>query len=319
MTSKIGFVYVLTNESMPGLVKIGFTLGRPADRAKQLATTGVPTPFVVAYSIKLFDPDKWERRIHEHLVQHRKNKEWFSCDFEYAKAKILSLIPGDATVAAEHSEAEALKHRVTALAEQTYEHHLKAEDGLRLWYVRDTLGPTIGEFYKRRLAQLAFDDLRSLFADKSVLKLLRDEEVQAMASLSRLCFAPKWSLSEWVRYNVSEVEKGHRFPIGLAERRLGRHAEQQETEKARKSSYLFHWWQSVYVNFSADVLRHSIDLHPVVKQILVWAVAEFHSGNGYSMRMSSADTEKAINSLLSIKHHQNIQSLVDARLKQLAR
>jgi len=38
-------VYILTNESMPGLVKIGWTAGDPNERADALSTTGVPTRF----------------------------------------------------------------------------------------------------------------------------------------------------------------------------------------------------------------------------------------------------------------------------------
>ena len=40
----IGFVYVLINESMPDLVKIGLTTWLPEDRSKQLFTTGGHDP-----------------------------------------------------------------------------------------------------------------------------------------------------------------------------------------------------------------------------------------------------------------------------------
>ncbi len=43
-----GYVYVLMNSSMRGLVKIGKTEREPEERAKELsASTGVPTPFMV--------------------------------------------------------------------------------------------------------------------------------------------------------------------------------------------------------------------------------------------------------------------------------
>lgn len=38
-------VYLLTNESMPGLVKVGRTNGDLAVRIRQLFQTGVPLPF----------------------------------------------------------------------------------------------------------------------------------------------------------------------------------------------------------------------------------------------------------------------------------
>ena len=40
-----GIVYILTNEAMPGYVKIGRTDGDLAGRVRQLNSTGVPLPF----------------------------------------------------------------------------------------------------------------------------------------------------------------------------------------------------------------------------------------------------------------------------------
>jgi hypothetical protein len=45
-----GFIYVLINVSMDGLVKIGKTQRDPEKRAIELSSaTGVPTPFIVAF------------------------------------------------------------------------------------------------------------------------------------------------------------------------------------------------------------------------------------------------------------------------------
>jgi hypothetical protein len=41
----VDIVYILTNEAMPGLIKIGCTNVELASRIKQLYTTGVPLPF----------------------------------------------------------------------------------------------------------------------------------------------------------------------------------------------------------------------------------------------------------------------------------
>ena len=43
-------VYVLKNEAMPGLVKIGCTQGDLATRGRSLFQTGVPLPFEVFYA-----------------------------------------------------------------------------------------------------------------------------------------------------------------------------------------------------------------------------------------------------------------------------
>ena len=46
-----GFVYILTNECMPGLVKIGSTQQDPVERARTLSNTSVPFPFNVAFAV----------------------------------------------------------------------------------------------------------------------------------------------------------------------------------------------------------------------------------------------------------------------------
>jgi len=63
-----GYVYVLMNPSMKGLVKIGKTEREPEERAKELSsTTGVPTPFVVAYENYFESCSEAEIFVHKHL------------------------------------------------------------------------------------------------------------------------------------------------------------------------------------------------------------------------------------------------------------
>jgi len=45
----IGFIYVLSNEAMPGIVKVGITEKLAEDRAKKLHGTGVPLAFDVEF------------------------------------------------------------------------------------------------------------------------------------------------------------------------------------------------------------------------------------------------------------------------------
>src|ERR1700735_3371921 len=81
-----GFVYVLTNELMPGVVKVGLTSWLPEDRAKGLYTTGVPVPFEVAYRAMTSWPDAVERRAHEWLDDKRvsERREFFHVSVEKA-------------------------------------------------------------------------------------------------------------------------------------------------------------------------------------------------------------------------------------------
>jgi len=57
MADKDGWVYVLTNDVMPGLVKIGYTMKDPAIRTEDLSSeTGVPIPYVVNYKALVIGP-----------------------------------------------------------------------------------------------------------------------------------------------------------------------------------------------------------------------------------------------------------------------
>ena len=70
--SVYGFVYVLTNSSMPGLIKIGQTERHPYSRAEEIsAQTGVPTPFVVEYYFSVTDRTKAESAVHIALDSYR--------------------------------------------------------------------------------------------------------------------------------------------------------------------------------------------------------------------------------------------------------
>lgn len=75
-----GYVYVMINQYMPGIVKIGKTTDAPEKRAKDLSSaTGVPTPFLLAYYIKVDDCDRFEKQIHQILEKKRvnENREFF--------------------------------------------------------------------------------------------------------------------------------------------------------------------------------------------------------------------------------------------------
>lgn len=79
---ELGIVYVLTNRSMPGLVKIGMTTRKDMDaRMKELYTTGVPVPFECDYAclVKSKDCEKIEKALHKAFEDKRinPNREFF--------------------------------------------------------------------------------------------------------------------------------------------------------------------------------------------------------------------------------------------------
>src|SRR6266446_289532 len=82
-----GSIYILTNPSMPGLLKIGKTTYSAAERAADLSSvTGIPTPFVVAYEWNTSDCDIAEARVHKRLAGWRCNqdREFFRLPIEIA-------------------------------------------------------------------------------------------------------------------------------------------------------------------------------------------------------------------------------------------
>lgn len=70
-----GFVYVLSNGSMPGMVKIGKTTRDPRTRAGELFASGVPTPFLIEATIETPNINETELTVHRLLGARRVNKK----------------------------------------------------------------------------------------------------------------------------------------------------------------------------------------------------------------------------------------------------
>jgi hypothetical protein len=67
--SEPGYVYLLINHAMPGLVKVGLTNRSPGERVAELSSaTGVPTPFELVYDVLVPDSLEAEQFIHSHLT-----------------------------------------------------------------------------------------------------------------------------------------------------------------------------------------------------------------------------------------------------------
>jgi len=85
-----GWVYIISNKSMPNIFKVGFTMKDPIERAKALAkdNSGVPFPYDVDYAILIDDPRSIEKAVHKNLHEFREGKEWFRCKYADVKAAI---------------------------------------------------------------------------------------------------------------------------------------------------------------------------------------------------------------------------------------
>ena len=74
-----GFVYVIGNEMMKEIVKIGFSRMDPVRRAREFRSTATPFTHVVHYHALVNDPHTLETQIHQTLSLYRKpGGEWFA-------------------------------------------------------------------------------------------------------------------------------------------------------------------------------------------------------------------------------------------------
>ncbi len=96
-----GIVYVLSNEAMPGYIKIGKTSGNSASdvqrRMKALDDTGVPRAFRCEYAAVVHDHTEVERRLHEAFAYFRvrPNREFFQGVEAFRINAILKLLAID--------------------------------------------------------------------------------------------------------------------------------------------------------------------------------------------------------------------------------
>jgi hypothetical protein len=86
-----GIVYILTNEAMPGYVKIGLTRQNDVgERVRQLDNTSIPVPFECYFAAYVPDCSKLERTMHFVFGEKRarRSREFFMIDPDLAKAII---------------------------------------------------------------------------------------------------------------------------------------------------------------------------------------------------------------------------------------
>ena len=87
------WIYILSNSTMPGLVKIGFTKNRPGERAKQInSATGVALDFKVEWAFPCFNAHALEGEIHAYLEAEgfrvNKKKEFFNITVDQGRSVI---------------------------------------------------------------------------------------------------------------------------------------------------------------------------------------------------------------------------------------
>ena len=87
----MGKVYILTNDAMPGIIKIGITeMETIEERMKSLDNTSVPKPFRFYYAIETDKYKEIEKLMHNAFSKFRirNNREFFEMDAENAVAAL---------------------------------------------------------------------------------------------------------------------------------------------------------------------------------------------------------------------------------------
>jgi hypothetical protein len=111
--SDIGYIYVLSNPAMPGLLKIGFT--QHSDTKRRILelskNTAVPLHFVLEFEQLIENPVQYERLIHARLSQYRlsPDKEFFKIDLDTVEKIIRKIVFGSE----DYSAAIELQHFVS--------------------------------------------------------------------------------------------------------------------------------------------------------------------------------------------------------------
>ena len=85
----MSIVYILTNECMPDIIKIGIT-DNLSKRIKDLDNTSTPLPFECFYALEVDKAFGIEKLLHEAFDDKRvrQNREFFNCSPEQAKSGI---------------------------------------------------------------------------------------------------------------------------------------------------------------------------------------------------------------------------------------
>lgn len=96
-----GWVYIISNQAFPGMIKVGYSTKDPAERAKELGT-GSPFPYQVEYEVLVDNPRQVEKLAHEVLSFVNAGKEWFECDIPVALKAIKKVCSSRTTYLENH-------------------------------------------------------------------------------------------------------------------------------------------------------------------------------------------------------------------------
>lgn len=206
-----GYVYILVNSAMPGLVKVGKTARDTHARAAELsAATGVPVPFVVAFQEHFVDCDAAETFLHTELerrgVRAARNREFF----QVAPNEVVRIImdmegrseaaqAGSMADTAERSLVEAPAKCITWAQAYSLANQEQHEYAASKW-------PVGSREYNRNIAESRLNigvllQLPQFSIERAVLNSKRATD-DAASMAARLAFVKKWEKRIGVPGNV---------------------------------------------------------------------------------------------------------------------
>lgn len=171
-TRAVGFVYVLTNRMMPGLVKVGQTRHLIEDRARGLYSTGVPVAFDVEFGLMTSHPRSVEAAAFRILDGSRLHggREFFETSVDEA----IEAVQTAATEAA----------GVQRWADEANCHRIRAHDRVALTTMTGQLFLHVyyPDLQSVLTNQPAFADFWQAHADGDILELMAVREPNAVIS-----------------------------------------------------------------------------------------------------------------------------------------
>lgn len=128
-----GFVYVMANPAMPGIVKIGRTSRNPIDRAHELYVTGVPHPFSIEFVLYAENSMELEEVAHKRFRRQRVNsgREFFQVPTADVIEWLVNVTLGIHDLTCIYCEKELRQESVDYACNETGCHPFEATDLLR--------------------------------------------------------------------------------------------------------------------------------------------------------------------------------------------
>jgi len=168
-------VYILTNEAMPDLVKIGKTDRELNIRVQEISRqTGVPLPFEIYFACEVDNMDIVESSLHDAFLDHRINprKEFFRINPERIVSVLKLLQKEDITPKYDLLEDEQEKNAINIAKERRARFNFK--------FVDIAVGSELRFYYDENIICSVASDREVLYADETTslnqltLKLLKD-------------------------------------------------------------------------------------------------------------------------------------------------